>query len=115
MMVVQIEKPANMTLAVWFTELRSWFDENNCQPTSFFPSGRVIDKLLFDVTFTQNTQARLFASKFGRYAPAIRQATASERCEILLEENSGGTPVIGLERGTPTPLQKVEVSQERKT
>jgi hypothetical protein len=31
MMVVQIEKPENITLALWFTELRSWFDDNNCQ------------------------------------------------------------------------------------
>ena len=28
MMVVQIEKPGNMSLANWFSELRSWFDQN---------------------------------------------------------------------------------------
>ena len=35
MMVVQIEKPGNITLATWFAERRSWFDQNNCQPTLF--------------------------------------------------------------------------------
>jgi hypothetical protein len=83
MMVVEIEKPANMALAEWFNELRSWFDEHNCEPTSFLPSGRVIDKVVFDATFAQNTQALLFASKFARYAPAIRRATSSELGEIL--------------------------------
>jgi hypothetical protein len=88
MMVVQIEKPANMTLAAWFTELRSWFDENNCQPASFVPAGRVIDKLVFNAIFAEDARAHLFASKFTAYAPATRRATSSERGEILLGENS---------------------------
>src|SRR5271166_1186672 len=108
MMVVQIEKPANMTLAVWFTELRSWFDENNCQPTSFFPSGRVIDKLLFHATFAQNTQARWFASQFTRYAPVIRRAASRERGEILLDENWGGA--ISDERGASLRLAETEAA-----
>jgi hypothetical protein len=91
MMVVQIEKPANVALAAWFTELRTWFDKNNCQPTSFFPSGRVIDKLIFNATFVENTQARLFASTFPMYAPAIRRPNSSERSQILLDENWGGS------------------------
>ena len=94
MMVVQIEKPANMTLAEWFTELRSWFDENNCQPSSFLPAGRVIEKLLFNATFLENDQARLFASNFSRYSPTIRRATSSEQREIFLNENGGG-PISG--------------------
>jgi hypothetical protein len=89
MMVVQIEKPANMTLAEWFTELRSWFDINNCQPASFLPNEGVIDKVAFNVTFSENTQARLFASKFTIYAPSIRRAISSERGEILLNEHWG--------------------------
>src|SRR5438132_7709883 len=89
MMVVQIEKPANMTLAGWFTELRSWFDQNKCQPASFLPDEGVIDRVTFNVTFGKNTQARLFASKFPMYAPSIRRAISSERGEILLDENWG--------------------------
>ena len=89
MMVVQIEKPANMTLAVWFTELRSWFDINKCQLASFPPSEGVIDKVAFNVTFSENTHARLFASKFTIYASSIRHVICSERNEILLNENWG--------------------------
>jgi hypothetical protein len=89
MMVVQIEKPANMALAAWFTELRSWFDENNCQPASFVSAGRVIDKLLFNATFVENTQARLFAANFTRYAPSIRRATSSRRSEIWIYDDLG--------------------------
>ena len=80
MMVVQIEKPANMTLAAWFAELRSWFDENNRQLAFFASAGRVIDIFIFNVTFAENTQAHLFASKFTKYAPSIRRITSLEPC-----------------------------------
>jgi hypothetical protein len=65
MMVVRIEKPENTMLAVWFAELRSWFDENHCEPTIFSESGKKIDKLLFNVTFSDNTHA-LFRQRFTR-------------------------------------------------
>jgi glycine/D-amino acid oxidase-like deaminating enzyme len=89
-MAVQIEKPANMRLAAWFTELRSWFDENNCQPVSFVRAGRVINKLIFNVTFAEDAHARSFASKFRAFAPAVRRATSSERGKILLGKSFDG-------------------------
>ena len=79
MMVVRIEKPENTMLAVWFAELRSWFDENHCQPTIFAESGRKTDKLLFNVTFADNTHARLFVSAFTKYATSIRGTAIIER------------------------------------
>jgi hypothetical protein len=69
MMVVQIEKPANMKLAVWFTELRSWFDTNNCQPAAFTSVRKPGHKLIFQVTFSDNSQAHLFATTFSMYIP----------------------------------------------
>jgi hypothetical protein len=69
MMIVQIEKPGNMTLATWFSELRSWFDQNYCQPTLFNQSEGVTDKMIFNITFSDETQARVFSSTFVRYAP----------------------------------------------
>ena len=79
MMVVRIEKPENTMLAVWFAELRSWFDENHCQPTIFAESGRKTDKLLFNVTFADNTHARLFVSAFTKYATSIRGTAKIKR------------------------------------
>ena len=79
MVVVQIEKPGNMTLAVWFAELRSWFDDNSCQPTLFSQSGRKMDTLIFDVSFEDSAHARLFASTFTKYEPSIRSITSIER------------------------------------
>jgi len=79
MMVVRIEKPENTMLAVWFAELRSWFDEKHCEPTIFSESGKKIDKLLFNVTFADNTHARLFVSAFTKYAASIRDTTIIER------------------------------------
>jgi hypothetical protein len=82
MMVVRIEKPTNMTLAMYFTELRSWFDENNCQPIRFSRSGREVDKLVFDATFSGDTQARIFASAFGKYRPSMRRTTSFEQADL---------------------------------
>jgi hypothetical protein len=69
MMVVQIEKPSNMTLAKWFSELRSWFDKNSCQPSLFNQSEAVTDKMIFNVTLTDETQARSFSDTFVKFAP----------------------------------------------
>ena len=60
-----------MTLGKWFSELRSWFDHNHCQPTLFNQSERVIGKLLFNITFSDEAKSRLFSSTFVRYAPFI--------------------------------------------
>jgi hypothetical protein len=40
MVVVRIEKPGNMTLAAWFIELRSWFDNNDVLRYYFPEPGR---------------------------------------------------------------------------
>ena len=48
----------------------------------------VHDKVVFDATFAQNTQALLFTSKFAKYAPAIQRATSSELGEILPDGGS---------------------------
>lgn len=66
MVVVQIEKPGNMTLANWFCELRSWFDQNYCQPTLFNQSERVTGKMIFNITFSDEIQARSFSSTFAK-------------------------------------------------
>jgi hypothetical protein len=42
MVIVEIEKSGDMTLGKWFSELRSWFDHNHCQPTLFNQSERVM-------------------------------------------------------------------------
>src|SRR5712671_5900171 len=87
MMVVQIGKPGNMTLAVWFAELRSWFDDNSCQPTLFIQSGRKMDTLIFDVSFDNMAHARLFASTFTKYEPSIRHTTSIERSGLNKSRN----------------------------
>ena len=60
MVVVQIEKPVNMTLANWFCELRSWFDQNYCQPTLFNQSERVTGKMIFNITFSDEISGSEF-------------------------------------------------------
>lgn len=87
MLVVHIEKPANMTLATWFLELRLWLDQHNCEETFFAQSGRIIDRLTFDLIFRDHTKARLFVANFMRYAPSIRRTMGSERLELLRRES----------------------------
>jgi hypothetical protein len=71
MVVVQIEKPGNMTLANWFCELRSWLDQNYCQPTLFNQSERVTGKMIFNIMFSDETQARVFSSTFTKICTSI--------------------------------------------
>jgi hypothetical protein len=85
MMVVQIEKPANVTLAVWFAELRSWLDSNHCEPALFSPSGRIIDNIIFIITFENDNHARRFASAFKKYAASIRRTIDTERLDFSRE------------------------------
>jgi hypothetical protein len=82
MLLVEIEKPENETLAAWFSELRNWLDANSCEPVIFTQSGRCLDRLIYRVSFENAAQAQQFSRKFGRYAPTIRRPTAYERAQM---------------------------------
>jgi hypothetical protein len=85
MMVVQIQKPAYVTLAVWFAELRSWLDSNNYEPALFSPSGRTMDNIIFNITFENDNHACRFASAFKQYGASIQRTIGTERRELLRE------------------------------
>jgi len=82
MVIVEIEEPDDMTLGKWFSELRSWFDHHHCQPTLFSQCERVMGKVIFNITFSDEAQARLFASTFARYAPSMRRTASIERADL---------------------------------
>jgi hypothetical protein len=82
-MMVQIKKPTNVTLAEWFTDLNSWFNQKNVHPILFTEAGRVTDGLLFDIRFADHEAARLFTSNFAKYAPSIRCAMGSDHTEAM--------------------------------
>jgi transposase len=82
MLLVEIEKPGNETLAAWFSELRDWLDVNHCEPRVFTRSGRRLDRLIYRISFETAAQAQQFSAKFARYAPTIRRPTVYERAEI---------------------------------
>jgi hypothetical protein len=74
MLLVEIEKPENETLAAWFSDLRNWFDVNRCEPLAFTQAGRRHDRLIYRISFENAAQAQQFSEKFARYAPTIRRA-----------------------------------------
>jgi hypothetical protein len=118
MMVVQIQKPANMTLGVWFTELRSWLDENHCEPRLFSRSGRIMDRILFNITFEVDAHARLFASNFTRYAPSIRRTIGTERLDFLRRESQERStadewPATLIEERDYEPASSFELNRSR--
>ena len=82
MLLVEIEKPENETLAAWFSELRNWLDANHCEPAVFAQSGRRLDRLIYRISFETAAQAQQFSAKFARYSPTIRRPSAYERAEI---------------------------------
>ncbi len=81
MLLVEIEKPENETLAAWFSELRDWLNLHRCVPSAFAPSGRRLDRLIYRISFDGAAQAHEFCEHFARYSPTIRRANPYERDE----------------------------------
>ena len=90
MLLVEIEKPENETLASWFSELRNWLDANHCEPAVFTQSGRRLDRLIYRISFETTAQAQQFSAKFARYSPTMRRPSVYERAEI----RSSATPPL---------------------
>jgi hypothetical protein len=82
MLLVEIEKPENETLAAWFSGLREWLDVNRCEPTVFVRSGRRLDRLIYRISFEQTAQAQQFSQAFARYSPTLRRANPLERDQL---------------------------------
>jgi CRISPR/Cas system endoribonuclease Cas6 (RAMP superfamily) len=78
MLLVEIEKPENRTLAAWFSELRSWLDDNRCEPKIFAQAGGRIDPPIYRISFETAEQAQNFAGRFANYAPMIRRPATAE-------------------------------------
>jgi len=90
MLLVEIEKPANEPLSVWFSELRDWLDANRCTPSVFTLSGRRIDGLIYRISFDNAAQAHKFSLHFKRYSPTIRRASPFERDQLRAMSASAG-------------------------
>jgi len=82
MLFVEIEKPENQTLASWFSELRSWFDLNRCDPIAFVRAGRRLDRLIYRISFADAASAKQFTQRFAHYAAQVRRATPLERAQL---------------------------------
>jgi hypothetical protein len=93
MLLVEIEKPENETLAGWFSELRNWLDLNHCEPSVFTQAGRRLDRLIYRVSFESAAQAQQFAARFARYAPVTRRATPYERSMLRSAADAEATAV----------------------
>lgn len=90
MLLVEIEKPANVPLSAWFSELRDWLDANHCTPSVFSPNGRRIDGLIYRISFDNAAFAHRFSVKFRRYSPIVRRATPFEREQLNAMAVSAG-------------------------
>jgi len=79
MLVVEIEKPENEPLSIWFSALRDWLDRNHCSPALFVRAGRRLDRLIYRISFDEAVQAQAFCAAFARYQPMVRRAVRFER------------------------------------
>jgi hypothetical protein len=82
MLLVEIEKPENLKLATWFSEMREWLDLHRCAPSAFVASGRRIDRLIYRISFDDANQAQQFATDFARFSPTVRRANPHERDQL---------------------------------
>ena len=94
MLLVEIEKPENQTLASWFSELREWLDLNHYEPAVFTRTGRRLDRLIYRISFDKAAQAHQFSQNFARYSPAIRRATPFERDQFRALGTSSTKPRV---------------------
>ncbi|HXC29535.1 MAG TPA: hypothetical protein VNV38_16375 [Stellaceae bacterium] len=88
MLLVEIEKPANQTLAAWFSEMRTWLDLNRYASSVFTPAGRRIDRLIYRISFERATEAHKFSTAFAGYSPTVRLANRIEREQLRVLEGS---------------------------
>ncbi|HML10133.1 MAG TPA: hypothetical protein VK432_04675 [Stellaceae bacterium] len=84
MLLVEIEKPANQTLAAWFSELRTWLDLNRCSSSTFVPAGRRIERLIYCISFERAAETHQFSTAFERYSATIRLANRIEREQLRM-------------------------------
>jgi hypothetical protein len=82
MTMVQIEKPEDADLADWFAELRSWFDVHNCNPSLFAKAGQIMNRDRFNIKFSNNADAQLFATSFAKYSPSIPRPVGEEPTSV---------------------------------
>src|ERR1043166_5935780 len=61
--VVHVDKPAEILLSTYFTEMRIWLDAHEIAPTDFrLFGGRIVG---LEVRFSSPEQAALFEQEFG--------------------------------------------------
>jgi hypothetical protein len=82
MLLVEIEKPENQTLAAWFSELRTWLDLHRYTSSAFIPAGRRIDRLIYRISFEKAAEAHKFSMAFAGFSPTIRLANPIEREQL---------------------------------
>jgi hypothetical protein len=88
MLLVEIEKPENQTLAAWFSELREWLDLNRCSPSVFARAGRRIDRPIYRISFEDAAEADRFSVHFARYSPTTRRAAPLEHDQLRATASS---------------------------
>lgn len=93
MLLVEIEKPASVSLSQWFSELREWLDENYCTSSAFTQNGRRLDGLIYRISFDNTALAHRFSLRFKRYSPVVRRATAFERDQLRAMASGREAPV----------------------
>ena len=93
MLLVEIEKPEKEPLSQWFSGLRDWLDANHCTSSTFAPSGRRLDRLIYRISFDDAALAHRFLLGFSRYSPTIRRATTFERDQLRVMAATAPEPM----------------------
>lgn len=62
-LIVRVERPGT-SLGLAMREARAWLDNHKIQPTGFRCDSSIPDGAAFEITFSQEDQARLFEQTF---------------------------------------------------
>jgi hypothetical protein len=67
-------------------------EKPDCSPLLFAEAGTVINKVVFNITFANESEAVRFTSKFSKYAPSIVCSMSGEASAI---RDGGKLPAVG--------------------
>jgi hypothetical protein len=83
MPIVEIEKPADEPLGLWFETLRGWLDRNGCGGVTFARVGQGDDRRVYRLAFRDGAVAEKFSRTFAIYLTGTFEPAADDDPEFL--------------------------------
>jgi hypothetical protein len=89
MPMVEIEKPADEPLGIWFETLRGWLDRNGCNGVTFARVGQG-DRPVYRLALENGALAEKFSRTFAAYLTGMPDFQRDNVPEFVARDTLGG-------------------------